>query len=61
MSHGMLRAICYTAAFVIFVAAGSYMLFGEDKALGALGVLCAAILARVLILNIAEEKYASDQ
>ena len=50
----MKRAICYTLSACLLVGAGAYLLRGDDKGLGIFFVLIAAVLCRVLILNIAE-------
>jgi len=48
------RPACYILAALLLGGAGAYLMFGEDKATGIFAVLIAAILCRVLVLNIAE-------
>jgi len=48
------RIACYWSSAVMLAGAGAYLLFGSNKGLGIFLVLIAAVLARVLVLNIAE-------
>ena len=56
LSQRMLHTVCYLVSAVALVGAGAYVIFGEQKALGILAVLIAAVLSRVLILNIVHQK-----
>lgn len=46
--------LCRGAALATFGGAAAYLLFGADKALGIFVVLVAAIVSRILILDVAE-------
>ena len=48
------RSACYILAALLLGGAGAYLIFGRDKGTGIFAVLIAAILCRVLVLNIAE-------
>jgi len=54
----LLRPVCYISSAAALGGAGSYLLFGSNKGLGILLVLTAAILCRILILEIAEREPA---
>lgn len=45
---------CYILSALAIMAATAFMLFADDKALGVFFVIIAVIVARVLILNVAE-------
>jgi hypothetical protein len=51
------RIVCYVTGAALLGGAGAYMIFGEDTGLGIFFVLVAAVLNRVLILNLAESKF----
>ncbi|MCA9290323.1 MAG: hypothetical protein KDA25_04285 [Phycisphaerales bacterium] len=48
------RLWCNVIAAIVFAGAGAYLLLGADKGNGILGLLLAAMIARVLVLNVAE-------
>ena len=45
---------CYILAAMAMIGATAYMIYGTDKALGILLVIVAVIMARVLVLTVAE-------
>ena len=45
---------CYVLSALALIAATGHMIYGTDKVLGIFLVIVAVILARVLVLNIAE-------
>ncbi|MCP3903669.1 MAG: hypothetical protein GY715_08550 [Planctomycetes bacterium] len=53
-SRPAVRFVCYAISAVLLAGAGAFLLFGNDKGLGIFFVLIAAVLSRVLVLNIAE-------
>lgn len=54
------RIVCYVTGAAMLGGAGAYLIFGEDQGLGIFFVLVAAILNRVLILNLAEGKLREE-
>jgi len=52
----VIKALCYTTSALCLGGAGAYFIYGSDKGLAIFLVLVAAILCRVLILDIAEGK-----
>ena len=50
------KPLCYLISALLLAGAGAYLILGEDKGLGIFAVLIAAILSRVLVLNIAERR-----
>ena len=48
----MLRIGCYILAALLLGGAGAYLIWGQDKGLGIFFVLIAAVLCRVLIINV---------
>jgi hypothetical protein len=52
----VIRAVCYTASALCLGGAGAYFLYGSDKGLAIFLILIAAIVCRVLILNVAERE-----
>ena len=50
----MLKVLCYVVSALALGGAGAYLIWGQDRGLGVFAVLFAAILCRVLILNVAE-------
>jgi hypothetical protein len=51
----VIRWVCHVVAAMLVGAAALYLLFGQDKGLGIFLVLVAAIVARVLVINVADE------
>jgi hypothetical protein len=45
---------CYILATLLMGGAGLYLIFGRDKGLGIFCVLFAAVLCRVLVINVPE-------
>ena len=50
----MIQTVCWVTAAGLMAAAGAYLLLGTDKGLGIFLVLVAAILARILVINVPE-------
>ena len=55
MTTAVRKAVCYTISALALGGAGAYLLFGENDGLGIASVLLAAVVSRVLVLNIAEQ------
>lgn len=54
MSRNLLiRILCYVISAAALLTAAGYLARGQDKALGVFLVLIAAVVSRVLVLNIA--------
>lgn len=51
------RIVCYVTGAIALGGAGAYLIFGKNDGLGILFVLIAAILNRVLILDLAETRF----
>jgi hypothetical protein len=58
MSRRGWRILCYITGAMLLVGAGAYLILGEHPGLGIFMVLVAAVLNRVLILNLAESKFS---
>ncbi len=52
----LLHLICYIVSACALAGSAAYVIWGEEKWLGIVGVLVAAVLSRVLILNIVHRK-----
>jgi hypothetical protein len=50
----VIRWICHLVAALLVGGAGTYLVLGRDKGLGIFLVLVAVIVARVLVINIAD-------
>ncbi len=50
----LLALACLVLSAALLGGAGAFLIFGRDKGLGIFLVLMAAVLSRVLVLNIAE-------
>ncbi|MHC5113791.1 MAG: hypothetical protein ACYTGP_05125 [Planctomycetota bacterium] len=50
----LVRVACNCASAGLLIGSCAYLLFGSNKGLGIFMVVVAAVLSRVLILNIAE-------
>ncbi len=48
----MIRIGSYILATLLLGGAGAYLMFGHDKGLGIFFVLMAAVLCRVLVINV---------
>jgi len=51
--HLFIRILCYVVSAAALLTAAGYLARGDDKGLGVFLVLLAAVISRVLVLNVA--------
>lgn len=51
--HDLIRIVCYVVSALLLIGACAFTIYGPDRGLGIFFILFAAVISRVLVINVA--------